>query len=214
MEEKSRVILILNIKLDENRCEALEVLENDEPDEVAESFCHKHKLPMQVKQVLIKKIEENLDDYIKEELGNTTTLLSSVVSNIKASNQSVISHNRSSSAKNYGELLYDRGLMMKKKVQEMIQLHKQNILQNEMMNTTFTPKINHYVSKSRNVSEKISNHKRHQRVLEQKEICTFKPKINNYRSRKNSNEKSDKCLELYNNAKNIKQRKEEKSIKM
>ena len=214
MEEKSRVILILNVKLDNNRTEDIEVLENDEPDAVAELFCRKHKLPIQVKQVLIKKIEENLDDYIEEELGNTTTLLSSLVSNIKASNQSVISHNRSTSVKNYGELLYEKGLMMKKKVQDMAQLHKQAILQNEMLNTTFTPKINHYVSKSRNISEKITNHKQHQRLLEQKEICTFKPKINNYRSRKNSNEKSDKCLELYNNANNIKRRKEEKNLKM
>ena len=214
MEEKSKVILILNIKLDNNRSEDLEVLEEDEPELVAESFCRKHKLPLHVKQVLVKNIEENLDELIEEELGDTTTLLSSVVSNVKALNQSVTSHNRSSSAKNYGELLYDKGLIMKKKVEHMVQMHKQNILENEMMNTTFTPKINHYVSKGRNVSEKITNHKRHQRLLEQSEICTFKPKINNSRLRRNSNEKSDKCLELYNNAKNIKQRKEERNLKM
>jgi hypothetical protein len=212
MEEKSRAILVLNIKLDNNRSEDLEVLEDDEPEEVAEKFCKKHKLPMHVKQVLVKNIEDNLDDFIEEELGNTTTLLSSVVSNIKASNQSVNSHNRSSSAKNYGELLYDKGLMMKKKVEHMVQMHKQTILENEMINTTFTPKINHYVGRTRNTSEKIGTHKRHLRLLEQSEICTFKPKINN--RLKKDGKSRDKCIELYNNAKVIQQRKEEKSLKM
>lgn len=214
MEEKSRVILILNIKLDGNRSDDLQIHENDEPEEVAERFCKKHKLPMHIKQVLVKNIEDNLDEYIEEELGNNTTLLSSVVSGVKGLNTSVNTHNRSSSAKNYGEVLYDKGIMMKQKVEHKIQIQKQNILEKEMKNSTFTPKINNYIAKPRNQSAKAGS-KAHQRLLEQNNMCTFKPKINNYRlKRREGPQVSDKCIELYNNAKNIKQRKEEKNLKM
>ena len=214
MEEKSRVILILNIKLDNNRSDDLQIFEDDEPEMVAENFCKKHKLPIHVKQILIKNIEDNLDEFIKEELGNDTTVLSSIVSGVKASNTSTYSHNRSSSAKNYGEVLYDKGIMMKQKVEHMVQIHKQNNLEKELKNSTFTPKINNYQPRPRTHSSKPAN-KRHQRLLDQTNTCTFKPKINDYRLKKKENSQaSDKCIELYNNAKNIKQRKEEKNLKL
>ena len=41
MEDKARVILILNIKIDKTRSEDLLIREDDEPDEIAEKFCEK-----------------------------------------------------------------------------------------------------------------------------------------------------------------------------
>ena len=151
MEDKFRVILILNIKIDNNRTDDLIIHENDEPEDLAEKFCIKHSLPDHVKETLTKHIEDNLDSFIEEEVGNTTTNISSIGEfQIKPLTTPPSIHKRSNSARNYGEFLYNKGIIMKQKVEQMIQLQKQSLLEKEMKNTTFTPKINHYNRKEPN----------------------------------------------------------------
>ena len=219
MEEKQRVILILNIKIDSTHSDDLIVRENDEPEELASEFCTKHSLEEHVRVVLVKHIEENLDAFIEEELENSATNISSLLEPqgkpINTSMQS--NHRRTESAKNYGEFLYDKGILMKQKVEHMVQAQKQNLLEKEMKNSTFTPKINKYFLKTRNFSD-MHQRKKNFRLNETQNSnpCTFKPKIN--RNRSNSREpkekKIDRCVELYNNAQIIKKKLAEKGKKM
>ena len=215
MEQKNRVILILNIKIDSDRTEDLIIHENDEPEVLSDNFCIRHMLPDNVKEVLTKHIEDNLDSFIEEEIGNSTTKISSIGdSQIKPLNFSQNIHKRSNSAKNYGEFLYNKGILMKQKVENMVQIQKQSLLEKEMKNSTFKPKISNYKGRERNEGYRYEK----QRKINQFDPlnnCTFKPKINSYRSNsRDTKNKVDKCVELYNNAKLLKQKKEEKSQKL
>lgn len=215
MEDKFRVILILNIKIDSTHSEDLLVRENDEPEEVAALFCKKHSLSQKVCEILTKNIEENLDAFIEEELENSTTNITSFAeSQSRIFDTSQVNHRRAETAKNYGEFLYDKGLQMKQRVEHMVQVQKQNLLEKEMKNLTFAPKINLYNAKTRNASDLCQR----KRDLKFKEIfsenpCTFKPQINRTAS-KDSKGKPDKCLELYKKAEVIKQKIAEKGKKM
>lgn len=211
MVDNSRTILILNIKIDGTRNEDLVVKENDEPEEIALEFCNKHNLPIYLKDVLIKNIEENLDVFIEEEVGENTKFLSSTNSKIANAESE---HRRTGSAKNYGEVLYDKGIMLKQKVEYMVQVQKQSLLEKEMRNMTFKPKINPYMLKPRGISEGCAR-KLSQKRIEEQTICTFKPTINKYRGKSKENtKKTDKCVELYQSAARIKQKREEKGRKM
>ena len=126
-------------------------------------------------------------------------------------------HIRAESSKNYGEFLYDKGILMKQRVEHMVQVQKQNLLEKEMKNSTFTPKINNYLLKTRNFSD-LHQRKNNFRLNETQNSnpCTFKPKINRNRSnsRDPKDKKSDKCLELYKNAQIIKKKLADKGKKM
>ncbi|OMJ71733.1 hypothetical protein SteCoe_29977 [Stentor coeruleus] len=214
MEKIPRVILILNVKISSTRSEDMHIYENDEPEEVAEQFCHKFSLPKEVKPILIKSIEDNLDIFIDEELGNTTTNLSSTVTHTKNQNFKQNYHKRSESGRNYGELLYTKGLIMKQKVEHMIQAQRQNMLEIEMKNSTFTPKITPYNIKTRNTSSGYSR-KRSQILIDEINVCTFQPKINKYRGRgKENTENIDKCVKLYKEAEVLKKKLESKREKI
>ncbi|OMJ94436.1 hypothetical protein SteCoe_2334 [Stentor coeruleus] len=214
MEKSSRVVLLLNIKIDNTRNEDVPIYENDEPEDVAEQFCKKFNLPDIAKQFIIKSIEDNLDNYIIEELGKTTNNLSSITSHAKKLSSPLNCHRKSESNQNYGEFLYTKGLMMKQKVENMMQAKRQNILDIEMKNSTFKPKITPFVGRMRTASAEYSK-KRSQKMIEDQNTYTFKPKINNYRGKSKENkEKTDKCVELFNSAVAIKQKLDSKREKM
>lgn len=214
MEKEPRVILILNVKINSTRSEDMQIHENDEPEEVAERFCHQFSLPEEVKPILIKNIEDNLDIFIDEELGNTTTNLSSTICHTKNQISKQTCHKRSESSRNYGELLYTKGLIMKQKVEHMIQAQRQNMLEIEMKNSTFTPKITPYNVKPRNISSGYSR-KRSQKLVDEQNVCTFQPKINKYRGRSKENtEPIDKCVKLYKEAATLKKKLESKRERM
>jgi hypothetical protein len=211
MEDKQRTILILNIKIDKDHTDDLTVHENDEPEEIAEKFCAKHSLPRATKLILIKHIEDNLDAFIEEEV--STTNISSLLNTQPKLFNAPETHKRSSSAKNYGEVLYNKGILMKQKVKHMIQLQKQNLLEKEMQETTFTPKIHQYNKKNRNVSFEYQKRQNSKNLEDQN--LTFKPKINKIKRKEGQPQiKTDKCIELYKKAKEIKEKKEEKVKKM
>ena len=213
MEDKARVILILNIKIDKTRSEDLLIREDDEPDEIAEKFCEKFGLSANTKEILIKHIESNLDSFIEEEI--QASLNSSIIDNARGQpNNHPTMHKRSISAKNYGEVLYNKGIMMKQKVKHMIQTHKQSLLEKEMLNTTFKPKIKEYCFKEKN-NKAGFDRKKNLQLIDEQNVCTFKPKINKKRVESSKpQEKLDKCIELYNTAKISKLKQEEKRKKL
>lgn len=214
MEKEPRVVLLLNVKIDSTRNEDVPIYEHDEPEEVAENFCKKFNLPDIAKQFLIKNIEDNLDQYIVEELGNTTNNLSSITSHAKKLSNTLNFHKRSESNQNYGEMLYTKGLMMKQKVENMMQAKRQNMLDIEMKNSTFKPKITPFVGRTRTASAGYYE-KRSQKNIEEQNTYTFKPKINNYKGKSKENkERTDKCVELFNSAAAIKQKLDSKREKM
>ncbi|OMJ89117.1 hypothetical protein SteCoe_8741 [Stentor coeruleus] len=96
----------------------------------------------------------------------------------------------------------------------MIQAQRQNILEIEMKNSTFTPKITPYNVKPRNISSGYSR-KRSQKLAEEQNVCTFQPKINKYRGRSKENtENIDKCVKLYKEAATLKKKLESKREKI
>lgn len=214
MDKEPRVIMILNIKLDGDRSEDIEIHEDEDSEDVAQRFCEKHFLPEAIKEVLAKNIEQNLDIYIQEQLEKTNNNLSSTNSHIKNLNSSLGSHKKSISSRNYGEVLYAKGLMMKQKVEHMVQTQKQSMLEIEMKNSTFKPKISPYTGKNRTASSGFSR-KRSQNFDDEQLNCTFQPKITKYKGKSRENkEKSDKCVELYKGAVALKQKLESEREKM
>jgi hypothetical protein len=206
MEPNRRVILILNIKIDSNRTAELKVYADDEPENVAAEFCRKQGLPDSVSSVLTKKIEDNLDVFIGEEFENSTAHLTSFGSGLEKANSQ---HFRSASAKNYGQVLYEKGILMKQKVEESVKVMKQNLLENEMKNLTFKPTITQYNRKNRPISSGVG--KRQQKVADEDKVCTFKPKINKTRFKSGQSVAGkDRCIELFNSAAIMKQKREEK----
>ncbi|OMJ79605.1 hypothetical protein SteCoe_20335 [Stentor coeruleus] len=214
MEKSPKPILILNIKIDSTRSSDLTIFENDEPEEVAEAFCNTHNLPIESKKLLIKLIEDNIDLYIQEELSNTIANLSTITSHAKTLSNTINYNQISNQKKNYGEFLYAKGLMMKQKVEHMVEIEKQNLLELEMKNSTFKPKINPYTSRAQTPGGGFSR-KTNQKILDEKSLCTFKPKINKYRGKSNDKkQEDDKCVELFYSAPKIRQKLEMKNDKI
>ncbi|OMJ90492.1 hypothetical protein SteCoe_7079 [Stentor coeruleus] len=211
MEKIPKPILILNIKIDSTRSSDLAIFENDEPEEIAESFCKSHNLPAESKKLLIKLIEDNIDIYIQEELANTITDISTITSHAKTLSNTINFTQIPNPKKNYGEFLYTKGLMMKQKVEYMIEIEKQNMLELEMKNLTFKPKINTYTSRAQTPNTGFTR-KKNQKILDEKSFCTFKPKINRVRGKSNDKKQGDdKCIELFYSAKKIRQKLEMKN---
>lgn len=213
MEKSPKPILILNIKIDSTRSSDLTIFENDEPEDIAEAFCNQHKLPLESKKLLIKLIEDNIDLYIQEELTNTIANLSTITSHAKTLSNTINYNHMPNPKKNYGEFLYAKGLMMKQKVEHMVEIEKQNLLELEMKNLTFKPKINPYTSRTQTPNAGFSR-KKNQKILDEKNLCTFKPKINRCRGKSNEKQGNDKCAELFYSAPKIRQKIEVKSDKM
>lgn len=67
-DDHGQVILVMNIELAPGRFDQLIVHEEDEPDDLAHSFCERHSLGTNIVQALTRQIERNIDELITEQL--------------------------------------------------------------------------------------------------------------------------------------------------
>ena len=87
MEEAKNEVLVLTIDIGDGRKDELSVKEDDDPHLLAENFCKKHKLSIEVKQALIEQIEQNLELHVEDDISTFLSVNKSYDSKAKKSNQ-------------------------------------------------------------------------------------------------------------------------------
>jgi len=65
--DKGQEILIMNIDIGDGRFGQITVHEEDEPEDLAEDFCQRHGLDMQLRQALVLQIEQHIDSLVHEQ---------------------------------------------------------------------------------------------------------------------------------------------------
>lgn len=86
MEETGHEILIMTIDIGDGRKDELLVKEDDDPQILADNFCAKHRLGLEVKQALIEQIEQNLVCHGEDDISTLLSVNKSYDSRAKRSN--------------------------------------------------------------------------------------------------------------------------------
>jgi len=193
---RGRVVLVMIVELGEGQSDTITVHEHDEPADLARQFGRKHGLQARMCGALTKTIERNLEELVSE------------------------LESQMSEGSNYGEVLYQKGQKMKENAKERaLEQHQRRELE-EQKELTFHPVIitkgrqhhsnpeNDLLARSKQAKETMELKK--QEILQQQTAqCTFVPKINDVSKRlASSKSTSQKCEELYREAKDRKVRKE------
>lgn len=191
---------ILNITVDigKGKQDQIVVYENDEPNMVARDFASKHNLPQKLELALSRNIYDLIRDINKEQLYLSNTFSSK-------SDYSV------NDCKNYGEKLYAKGLRHKEQVEANKQLLKMKIEKDISHSTSFHPTISEKSKKLAKHAQFRSGTELRQPVSSNEVEYTFAPKINE-KSSKLVSKSSNRIQELYEDAKQKKQRIEEMNL--
>lgn len=193
---RGRVVLVMTVELGEGQSDTLTVHEHDEPQDLAREFGRKHALQQRICAALTKTIERNLEELVSE------------------------LESQMSEGSNIGEVLYQKGQKMKESMKERVLQQQQRRDLEEQKELTFHPVIiakgrphhsnpeNDLLARSKQAKETMELKK--QELLQQQTAqCTFVPKINEVSKRlASSKSTSQKCEELYREAKERKVRKE------
>lgn len=193
---RGRVVLVMTVEISEGQNHTLTVHEHDEPADLAREFARKHGLQQRYCVALTKTIQRNLEDLVSE--------LESQVSE----------------GGNIGEVLYQKGRKMRESTKERALEQQQKRQLEEQKELTFHPVIItkgrprlsnpefDLLTRSKQAKEMLEL-KKQEIIQKQTAECTFAPRINDVSKRlAGSMSSSQKCEELYREAKERKNRKE------
>lgn len=154
---RGKEILVIKVEVSDDQQDEIVVHENDEPADLAKNFCRKYGLEDRMWVALSETIEQHIDQLLEEELGS-----------------------RPPTERNPGLELYNRGLEMINKRDQLIEeIRKQREMEFEK-NLTFKPEISKHninyalLEKAKKVHEDML-----QEYKQAKDVSySFKPTIN------------------------------------
>jgi hypothetical protein len=147
---RGRVIFTMNVEFGDGRSQEIVVHECDEPDDLASAFCEQHGLPVQLRQTLSLQIESNIEQVVENQCSSIDESFqkqtldyykpTSTDSQARKPKGALTERPKPQSAK-VGQRLYDKGVMMKKLMQEEVRRKLQEKQDQEVAELTFSPKI-------------------------------------------------------------------------
>jgi hypothetical protein len=198
----SNSLFQLSIDLGDGRKETLTINENDNPELQAIEFCHNHNLGPAIKIAIC----DHLDTLL-----STKDALTSASHKTSPNAPAFFSLKLHPTEKNIGAKLYEKGLIMRKRVETQNQKRRETFLAEESKNLTFQPRTNSPLRRGQNIedlliqkgkqtSEKIRRRKS-EKKLELLAACPFSPEINKNKAKTSNRLKKDETFDnLYRDA--------------
>ena len=167
--QRGRVVLVMTVELGEGRSDTITVHEHDEPTDLAHAFGQRHSLNTRLTQALTKTIEANIEELVSEiDTGSVQEPSGSNIGEIlyykgkkmqESTKERALELMQKREIEEKRELTFHPQILTKtgkqrssnpeddllsrsRQTREALELKKQEILQLETAECTFTPKIN------------------------------------------------------------------------
>ena len=158
-EEPGREILVLTIDIGHGRTDEIVIREHESPRFVAREFCRKHQLSPEAEKVLINVIKQHVhtrpvvevsmmaeqksrnEEQSKACMSVTSKEESKIKEETTVREAEVSKQSKSYQKPNYGERLYQVGLIQKEKTEKKMNDMRERLNQEKMKDITFKPSI-------------------------------------------------------------------------
>jgi hypothetical protein len=193
---RGRVIFTMRVEIGDGRSQEIVVHECDEPDDLAAAFCEQHGLPAQLSHTLSLQIESNIEQVVENQCSSIDEsykkqkldYYKQTFADIKArKSRGALTERPKPQSAEVGQRLYDKGVLMKKFMQEEVRRKLQEQQDQEVAELTF-PKILRRdftkrgllnlspTDKTRSKESKLQQIRAHIE-FEELAACSFKPSI-------------------------------------